>query len=105
MIAQFSNQQLQGYKSEFRPGLEAATLEKTEKRYLALRRLLKSYEEQYGCVFPADWKVPSKMCEDFCRVTKTHLTAVLDRTGPGGPDVAVLLHVLQKTIEFEQELG
>ena len=50
-------------------------------------------------------QVPQQICEDFCRLTKTHLGAVLDKCGSQGPEVGPLLHVLQKTIEFEQELG
>ena len=101
MIAQFSS--LFTHKSNFRV-YESVPLEKTEKRFTALRKLLKSYEEKYDRVFPPNWKVPQKICEDFCRVTNSHLQKVLKNSGDG-PEVGPLLHVLQKTIEFEQELG
>jgi len=51
--------------------------------------------------------VPQKICEDFCRLTRSHLKTVLEKAAAAGGDqfVGTLLHVLQKTIDFEQELG
>ena len=53
-------------------------------------------------VFPPTWRVPEMLCEEFCFVTREHLTAQLDEKGC---TVQVLLHAIQKTLAFETYLG
>jgi len=105
MVATFSNLQTAAYKSLYRPGLPAGALEKAERRYGELRKILQLYHEQYEQIFPMEWGVPQKICEDFCRVTRSHLKTVLEKQAEQENFVATMLHVLQKTLEFEEELG
>ena len=105
MVATFSNLQTAAYKSLYRPGLPAGALEKAERRYGELRKILQLFHEQYEQIFPVEWGVPQKICEDFCRVTRSHLKTVLEKQADNENFVATMLHVLQKTLEFEEELG
>jgi len=102
VIDWYIHSRIAAYEAIFAPGGEAAAVEATEKRFAWLRRELRYLEEHWKDIFPSEWNVAFKLANSFCSSTRKHLTAELEKKSPG--DVTVLLRVLQKTIEFEQEL-
>ncbi|GJQ10376.1 hypothetical protein GpartN1_g2167.t1 [Galdieria partita] len=102
VIDWYIHSRIAAYEAIFGPGGEAAAVEATERRFAWLRRELRYLEEYWKEIFPAEWNVAFKLANSFCTNTRRHLTAELEKRSPG--DVTVLLRVLQKTFEFEQEL-
>lgn len=102
VIDWYIHSRIAAYEAVFGPGGEAAAVEATERRFAWLRRELRYLEEYWKDIFPTEWNVALQLTNSFCSTTRKHLTAELEKKSPG--DVTVLLRVLQKTIEFEQEL-
>ncbi|EME30979.1 uncharacterized protein Gasu_17420 [Galdieria sulphuraria] len=102
VIDWYIHSRIAAYEAIFGPGGEAAAVEATERRFAWLRRELRYLEEYWKDIFPEEWNIAFKLANSFCTTTRRHLTAELEKRSPG--DVTVLLRVLQKTFEFEQEL-
>ena len=103
---------LEPYKELFRPGEEVSkhqlikqesSFENTERRYAWLRRLIREYRDKYMNVFPDEWNMQSMLCYEFCKDTKIHLDEILSQSH-SFLDVSVMIKILQKTIDFEQDL-
>lgn len=97
--------QLQPYKKIFGRGKDEAKLGGTERRYNWFRRLLRKFDQTLDGVFPNHWQLLYRMCVEFCEQTKLGLAAEIGSTNAADIDVAVLLRALQKTIQFEKEMG
>ena len=85
------------YKGIFSPKNDYSSLENVEERYAWLKRTLRSYDEKYVAFFPAT------LWEHFCHLTHQHLVEVLGGTGHF-VDPELLVRVLRKSIDFENEL-
>nr|GEZ24817.1 vacuolar protein sorting-associated protein 53 A [Tanacetum cinerariifolium] len=80
-----------------------AKLDKTERRYAWVKRLLRTNEEIWK-IFPTSWHVDYLLCIQFCKLTRTQLEDILENLKEK-PDVATLLTALRRTIKFEEELA
>lgn len=65
--------------------------------------MLEQYDSTLRALFPPSWQVAMAITRDFCSITNKHLEEILDQSR-GSLDVALLTHVLQKTVDFEEEL-
>ncbi|CAD7940219.1 unnamed protein product [Amoebophrya sp. A120] len=83
---------------------EYSGLEHVERRYAWLRRTLKEFDDKYLEFFPSFWGVPCSLCEHFCHITRQHLVEVLGATHHTA-DPELLVRVLRKSIEFENDLA
>jgi len=104
VITQFCLRILEDYKDIFQPPKEASSLETAERRYAWLKRALRDYEEKHARNFPDAWRVPCALCMHFCHVTRQHLVEVLS-TSHHTVDPELMVRVLRKSIEFENELA
>eukprot|EP00871_Galdieria_phlegrea_P004541 jgi/Galph1/5088/GphlegSOOS_G3760.1 len=102
IIEWYINSRLSAYEAVFGPGGEAASIEASEKRFAWLRRELRYFDEHWSNVFPSHWNLPLKFASAFCSTTRKHLILELEKRKIA--DVTILLRVLQKTIDFENEL-
>ena len=50
--------------------LKVAWLDKIDRRYSWLKRILIQFEEEFVGTFPPDWDVEERMCLEFCNITK-----------------------------------
>eukprot|EP00301_Raphidiophrys_heterophryoidea_P003343 c11513_g1_i1.p1 GENE.c11513_g1_i1~~c11513_g1_i1.p1 ORF type:complete len:803 (-),score=207.93 c11513_g1_i1:329-2737(-) len=99
----YSGTQFAAYKNAFQPYGESGTIDKTEKRFAWMRRLLRQYDEEHSNIFPSHWLVDESLCAEFVEITAHHMTEILQKHREN-MDVTVFMHVLQKTVEFEKEL-
>jgi phosphopantetheine adenylyltransferase len=67
-----------------------------------LRRTLKSYDENFALIFPDHWCVRAVLSREFCHVSADHLKDLLR---DDSSNTALIIRVLQRTIEFEHELN
>lgn len=104
VITQFCLRVLEDYKKIFEPPHEASGLETAERRYAWLRRTLRDYDEKYAASFPEAWDVPCGLCEHFCHLTRQHLVEVLGSCHHT-VDPELMVRVLRKSIEFENDLA
>ncbi|KAG9454449.1 hypothetical protein H6P81_007353 [Aristolochia fimbriata] len=102
LVKNFCSKELTSYRQIFE-GAELAKLDKTERRYAWIKRRLRTNEEIWK-IFPQHWHVAYLLCIQFCKLTRTQLTEILDNLKEK-PDVATLLMALQRTLEFEEELA
>jgi hypothetical protein len=105
LVDTFCNDQLKPYGQSFKAKSPEVKLELTEKRYEWYRRLMRGIDSRLGNVFPSHWKVPQRLCIQFCEETKKSVVAELGNTTPEQIDVTVLLRALQKTLLFEKEIS
>eukprot|EP00980_Cylindrotheca_fusiformis_P011665 scaffold2751_cov131-Cylindrotheca_fusiformis.AAC.32 len=78
-------------------------LEFVEKRFVWFRNRLTEIAKKYPGVFPPYWNI-----EYWLSKTKNHLLALLggkSTRDPDADDATILLKALQKTIQFEKEVG
>lgn len=104
VVTQFCLRLLEGYKDIFQPPKEASGLETAERRFAWLKRTLREYDDKYKSQFPESWRVPCGLCDLFCHVTRQHLVEILD-TSHHMVDPELMVRVLLKSIEFENELA
>lgn len=104
VITQFCLQVLEGYKDIFQPPKPSSSLDAAERRYTWLKRTMREYEEKYAAHFPERWRVPCGLCEHFCHVTRQHLVEVLS-VSHHSVDPELMVRVLRKSIEFENDLA
>lgn len=102
LIRNVCNKELTAYQQIFE-GTEVAKLDKAERRYAWIKRQLRANEEIWQ-LFPHSWRVPYLLCIQFCKVTRSQLSDILDGMKEK-PDVGTLLQALQRTLEFEEELA
>ncbi|CAJ1336960.1 unnamed protein product [Effrenium voratum] len=104
VVTQFCLRTLEGYKDIFQPPKEASGLETAERRFAWLKRTLREYDDKYKSQFPESWRVPCGLCDLFCHVTRQHLVEILD-ISHHTVDPELMVRVLLKSIEFENELA
>jgi len=97
------NKEMAVYSQIFTGTGQVAKLEKTERRYHWLLRMLRD-KEQVWSIFPKHWRVTRIVCMTFCSITRAQLAEILDHQA-GSLDVQALLPALHRTLEFEQDLA
>lgn len=101
--SKFISKELEVYGTLFRRGSEDARLERTERRYAFIRKLLDNNDHLFTDVFPTSWCVAQELCTEFCLLTHKELSYQLKEEA-GTIDMAVLVFILQRTIEIEKDL-
>ncbi|EFC37134.1 predicted protein [Naegleria gruberi] len=103
LISQFvKNRALHVYDMTFREGKEESKLERIADRYKWLMKVLKSYQEQFGDIFPSFWSVPQEITVEFSLMTRQAIVQMLQR----GNNVSgkTLYTVILSTIKFERDM-
>ena len=104
LINSICNRELSQYSKIFATTGDTAKLDRTERRYAWLMKMLKDKSMQLD-VFPRSWCVQEKLCTSFCKITKAALASILDTADSSGDiDVTGLLSALKGTLAFEKEL-
>lgn len=62
------------------------------------------FEDKYGSVFPDAWEVSERIVVEFCNITKSELSMIMQRRRTE-IDVKLLLFAINKTSQFEDLLG
>ena len=75
LIATVLAKELVVYKTIFQ-GTDSAKLDKVDRRYAQIRRQLKGCDDSFS-VFPTSWNMNQKLCLEFCTVTRSQLSEVL----------------------------
>ena len=97
------NKEMAVYSQIFTGTGQVAKIEKTERRYAWLIKMLREKEKVWE-IFPKAWRVTRIVCMTFCSITKAQLSEILDHQA-GSIDVQALLQALHRTLEFEQDLA
>lgn len=106
LMTWYCNTQLREYRQVFRGNEEAGSLDNISRRYSWFRRMLKTYDEEHGSIFPPSWKVGESLANVFCEGTREDFKGILSRSLRSGQtlDVNLLLSCMQETLDFEQFL-
>ena len=80
----FSSLLLEDYVALYSYGKEGATIEQIDRRYAWCKRMIRNYDDTYLSVFPVDWEMPAYVATQFCKMTKQHITKILQ----GNPKVS-----------------
>ncbi|KAI9813123.1 MAG: Vacuolar protein sorting-associated protein 53 [Pycnora praestabilis] len=108
LITWYCNTQLREYRQVFRGNDEAGSLDNISRRYSWFRRMLKTYDDEHGAIFPASWRVNEMLANAFCEGTRDDFKSILSRSMRRSDgqtlDVNLLLSCLQETLEFEHSL-
>ena len=99
----FSAKELGEYETLFDPSKSTSTLDGVDRRFTWLRKWLREYAASYSAVFAPSWNAPRCLCEEFCAMTRKHFSVMLHKASKD-MDVRLLLHVMQRTIQLEEEL-
>ena len=54
-------------------GMQAAWLDKIDRRYAWLKRTLINFEEDFAKIFPAEWAMQERVAVEFCHWTRYSL--------------------------------
>ncbi|RDD44739.1 Vacuolar protein sorting-associated protein 53-like protein [Trichoplax sp. H2] len=100
----FVKQQLSDYLTIFYDSGDTAWLDKIDRRYTWLKRILMNYEEEYGQLFPGHWHVQERITYDFCLTTKKNLGKIMSERA-SDLDVKLLLFAIQRTTTFESQVA
>ena len=104
LISQFVKlRTLDVYDMTFREGKDESKLEKIAERYKWLMKVLKSYEERFGQIFPSYWCVPQEITIEFSLMTRKAIVQMLQR-GKDTVSGKVLYTVILSTIKFERDM-
>ena len=96
--------QLQEYIQLFHENQDISWLDKIDKRYAWIKRHLLDFEDKYGSVFPDAWEVSERIVVEFCSISKSELSKIMQRRRTE-IDVKLLLFAINKTSQFEDLLG
>ncbi|KAH8700598.1 putative GARP complex subunit Vps53 [Talaromyces proteolyticus] len=106
LTAWYCNTQLREYRQVFRGNEEAGSLDNISRRYSWFRRMMKTYDDEHGAIFPSSWRVNEALANAFCEGTRDDFKGILSRSVRSGQalDVNLLLSCLQETLDFEHSL-
>eukprot|EP00794_Sanderia_malayensis_P014186 gene14186-15664_t len=96
----FIKLQLSDYLNVFNENFDVSWLDKIDRRYSWLKRLLVKFEEDFQGTFPSDWRVDERICIDFCKITRNELSNIMTAKA-SEIDVKILLFAIQRTTTFE----
>ncbi|XP_047142430.1 vacuolar protein sorting-associated protein 53 homolog isoform X1 [Hydra vulgaris] len=100
LLMWFVKLQLSDYLNVFNENFDIAWIDKIDRRYSWMKRVLIQFEENFHGMFPADWGVDERICVEFCNITKNELGKIMDRRAVD-IDVKLLLFAIQRTTAFE----
>jgi hypothetical protein len=104
LIQWYVELQLAEYSILFHESEEVAWLDKIDRRYAWLKRLLIQFLDEGAKIFPASWGVDEQMCEQFCQMTREELSKLMKERA-AQLEVKLLLFAIQKTTSFEKLLA
>ncbi|XP_071790088.1 vacuolar protein sorting-associated protein 53 homolog isoform X2 [Asterias amurensis] len=96
----FVKLQLQEYVVLFGENQDVAWLDKIDRRYAWLKRALVECEEKFGRMFPRDWDIEERICVEFCNITRSELSKIMQNRS-SEIDVKLLLFAIKRTTTFE----
>eukprot|EP01028_Stygiella_incarcerata_P013922 TRINITY_DN8643_c0_g1_i1.p1 TRINITY_DN8643_c0_g1~~TRINITY_DN8643_c0_g1_i1.p1 ORF type:complete len:859 (-),score=212.96 TRINITY_DN8643_c0_g1_i1:47-2461(-) len=103
MVSWFVSHNLEEYQALFAPDMEAASLAQADKRYIWCRKKIRNMIPVVDALFPPSWCVTQEFGVEFCLSTRQMLVDILDKAGES-VDVAALMKLLQRTIDFERQM-
>eukprot|EP00112_Aurelia_sp_Birch-Aquarium-sp1_P023247 Seg685.3 transcript_id=Seg685.3/GoldUCD/mRNA.D3Y31 product="Vacuolar protein sorting-associated protein 53-like" protein_id=Seg685.3/GoldUCD/D3Y31 len=104
LLTWFMKLQLAEYLNVFNDNFDVAWLDKIDRRYSWLKRLLIKFEEEFIGTFPTNWHVEENICKEFCRITRNELSNIMAAKS-NEIDVKLLLFAIQRTTSFETFLS
>lgn len=93
--------QLSDYRHVFPENSDVSSLEKLDRRYAWVKRVVATSEEEGAGLFPPHWRIAEAIFYQFCLWLRKDLVALLGARRET-LDVKLLLAVLQKTVAFEK---
>lgn len=90
------------YNEEFSKS-ENAKLDVVERRYPWVIRKMKDIDAKYQGVFPEYWGIKCFILNEFCGITRVHITNILESQAMNS-NVDSILNALQATLKFEQRI-
>ncbi|XP_065054602.1 vacuolar protein sorting-associated protein 53 homolog [Rhopilema esculentum] len=100
LLTWFIKLQLADYLNVFNENFDVAWIDKIDRRYAWMKRVLIKYEEDFTGTFPSDWCVDERICKEFCRITRNELSNIMAAKSTD-IDVKLLLFAIQRTTTFE----
>jgi len=92
---------LQPYDSVFTPGSsEDAGLEKADRRFAWIRRVLEANSTLFETVFPPSWHMEEEYVRAFCQHTHEHFATLLEQPVA----ITTMMKAMKKATEFETRL-
>ena len=88
----FSSLLLEDYVALYSYGKEGATIEQIDRRYAWCKRMIRNYDDTYLSVFPVDWEMPAYVATQFCKMTKQHITKMLQSNPKVSPYAQTYTH-------------
>jgi len=104
LLKNFIKNQLSEYLVLFDASQDVAWLDKIDRRYAWIKRLLVDFEDKLAQIFPEHWEVSERIAVEFCNVTSSELGALMQRRTKE-IDVKLLLFAIQRTTNFENLLA
>ena len=104
LLKKFIKNQLSEYVLLFDASQDVAWLDKVDRRYAWIKRLLVDFEEKLGQIFPQKWEVSERIAVEFCQITNAELSNSMKRREKE-IDVKLLLYAIQRTTNFENLLA
>ncbi|CAK8671956.1 unnamed protein product [Clavelina lepadiformis] len=104
LLTKFLKNQLSEYVVLFDSSQDVAWLDKIDRRYAWIKRILVDFEDKLGKIFPERWEVSERIAVEFCQITNKELSNLMQRRAKE-IDVKLLLFAIQRTTNFEQLLA
>ena len=104
LLKKFIKSQLAEYLLLFESTQDVAWLDKIDRRYAWVKRLLVDFEDKLGQIFPEKWEVSERIAVEFCNITNKELSSLMQKRA-NEIDVKLLLYAIQRTTNFENLLA
>ena len=77
LLEWFIRKQLSDYLNVFDASFEAAWIDKIDRRYSWMKKVLIQFEQDFHDTFPTTWAVDERICIEFCNITKRELSSIM----------------------------
>ena len=104
LLGKFLKNQLAEYLVLFDASQDVAWLDKLDRRYAWVKRVLIDFEERMAQIFPENWEVSERIAVEFCSITHKELGNIMAQR-KREIDVKLLLFAIQRTVNFENLLA
>nr|CAB3267648.1 vacuolar protein sorting-associated protein 53 homolog [Phallusia mammillata] len=104
LLKKFIKNQLSEYLVLFDASQDVAWLDKIDRRYAWVKRVLVEFEGKLSKIFPEHWEVSELIAVEFCQITNRELSTLMQRRA-SEIDVKLLLFAIQRTTNFETLLS
>lgn len=104
LLKKFIKNQLSEYLLLFDATQDVAWIDKIDRRYAWIKRLLVDFEDKLGQIFPEKWEVSERIAVEFCEITNKELSSLMQKRAKE-IDVKLLLFAIQRTTNFENLLA